>query len=211
MVVIPLSKKPPSVVYWLEDNLYLNITNRCPNNCFFCLRKFKSGVGGFNLKLREEPQPEEVLSEIERVINRKSWREIVFCGFGEPLERLDCIIQVAMLIKARHGIAVRINTNGQGLLLNKGRNVIKELKEAGVDKLSISLLANDKSTYDYICKPTLENAFESVIEFIRKAKSEINTEVTAVTIPEVDISKVRELANMLDASFRTRQYIACIW
>lgn len=211
MVVVALSKKPPSVVYWLEDNLYLNITNRCPNDCFFCLRKFKSGVGGFNLKLREEPQPEEVLSEIEGVINRKSWREIVFCGFGEPLERLDCILQVARLIKARHKIAVRINTNGQGFLLNKGRNVVRELKEAGVDKVSVSLTANDKSTYEYVCRPRLENAFESVIEFIRKAKSEIHTEATAVTIPEVDTSKVRELANMLGVSFRTRQYIPCIW
>lgn len=210
-VVFVVLKKPPSIVYWLENNLYLNITNRCPNNCFFCFRKYKDGVGGFNLKLQGEPQTEEIITEIRQVINRKNWKELVFCGFGEPLERLDCILQVTRWIKTHHGTTVRINTNGQGFLLNKERDVIKELKQAGVDKLSVSFTAQDKSTYDYVCKPSFENAFESVLDFIQKAKSEIDTEITVVTIPEADISKVEELAEKIGVSVRTRQYIPCLW
>lgn len=38
-----------------------------------------------------------------------------------------------------------------------------------------------------MCKPKLENAYESVLEFIEKAKDGFETEITAVAIPEVDI------------------------
>lgn len=90
-------KKAPAVVYWLGDNLYLNITNKCSNHCYFCIRNFSKGLGDFNLKLRREPTIKEVIKELERVINLRHWREAVFCGFGEPLERLDCVLEVIEL------------------------------------------------------------------------------------------------------------------
>jgi len=204
-------KKSPIVVYWLRNNLYLNITNRCPNNCYFCFRKFKDGIQGFNLKLRKEPSPNEVIQKLQEVINRKNWREVVFCGFGEPLERLDCVLEVTRWIKKYSGRIVRIDTNGQGYLLNKGRKVVKELKEAGVDKISVSLNAHEKETYNQICKPTFENAFENVLEFIEKAREEFDMEITTVTIPEVDIPKIREIARKLGVRFRIREYTPCFW
>jgi TatD family-associated radical SAM protein len=206
-------RKNPSVVYWLEDNLYLNITNRCSNNCYFCLRNFKDGVGGFNLKLTEEPSINEVIAELQKVINRKNWRETVFCGFGEPLERLDCILEVSKWIKRHYGkiVNIRIDTNGQGFLLNKNRNVIEELKKAGVDKISVSLNAHDEETYNQICKPSFENAFENILEFIRKAKNAFEVEITVVAIPEVDISKVEEIARKMGVKFRIRDYIPFFW
>jgi len=204
-------KKSPSVVYWLENNLYLNITNQCPNNCYFCFRKFKDGIHGFNLKLGKEPSPDEVVKELQKVINRKNWSEVVFCGFGEPLERLDCVLEVTKWIKKHYGKAVRIDTNGQGYLLNKGRKVAKELKEAGVDKISVSLNAHEKATYNQICKPEFENAFEEVLEFIEQAREKFDTEITAVTIPEANIPKVREIAERMGVRFRVRQYMPCFW
>jgi TatD DNase family protein len=211
-------KKRPSTVYWLsndnarDSNLYLNITNKCPNNCYFCLRKLKNGLQEFNLKLREEPSSKEIIKELQKVINRKNWSEIVFCGFGEPLERLDCVLGVTRWIKKYSGKVVRVDTNGQGYLLNKGREVIKELKDAGVDKVSVSLNAHNATTYNQICKPKFENAFERVLEFIEKAKMEnLDTEITAVTIPEVDISKVKEVAKRIGVGFRAREYIPCFW
>jgi len=208
---VPLMKKSPSVVYWLGNNLYLNITNRCPNNCYFCLRKFKDDIEGFNLKLRREPSSNEVIKKLQEVINRKNWREVVFCGFGEPLERLDCVLEVTRWIKKHSGKIVRIDTNGQGYLLNKERRVIKELKEAGVDKISVSLNAHEKETYDQVCKPAFENAFENVLEFIEKAREEFDVEITTVTIQEVNIPKVREIARKLGVGFRIREYIPCFW
>lgn len=207
------AKKSPSIVYWLGNNLYLNITNQCSNNCYFCLRNFKDGVDGFNLKLQREPTVNEVLTELQDAINKKNWKEIVFCGFGEPLTRLDCVLEVSRWVRRYYGkiVALRVDTNGQGYLLNKGRRVVEELKEAGIDKISASLNAPDKETYREVCRPLFENAFESVLEFIRKAKEALDVEVTAVALPELNLSKIAELAEKLGVRFRVREYIPCFW
>ena len=205
-------KRNPSVVYWLGNSLYLNVTNRCPNSCYFCFRKFKNGIREFNLKLEKEPTSEEVIKELRKVINRKNWSEVVFCGFGEPLERLDLVLEVTRWVKKHYWKAVRVDTNGQGYLLNKGRDVVRELKEAGVDKVSISLNAYDKATYNQVCKPVFEDAYENVLEFIKKAKEEgLETEATTVTIPEVELAKVKELAERIGVKFSVREYIPCFW
>jgi cyclic pyranopterin phosphate synthase len=205
-------KRSSSLVYWLGNSLYLNITNRCSNNCYFCFRKFKTGIREFNLRLRKEPSSNEVLRELQNVINRKNWGEVVLCGFGEPLERLDCILEVTRWVKRYHGKVVRVDTNGQGYLLNKGREVVREMKEVGVDKISVSLNAHDKATYNQICKPKFEHAFDRVLDFVEKTKEAgLDTEITAVTIPEADISKIKEIAERIGVVFRVREYIACFW
>jgi len=204
--------RDPSVVYWLGNNLYLNVTNRCSNSCYFCFRKFKTGIREFNLKLEKEPTLEEVIEELRKVINRKNCSEVVFCGFGEPLERLNLVLKVTKWVKKHYWKTVRVDTNGQGYLLNKGRNVVRELKEAGVDKVSVSLNAHDKETYNQICKPMFEDAYENVLEFIKKAKEEgLETEATAVRIPEVDLTKVKELTERTGVKFSVREYIPCFW
>jgi TatD DNase family protein len=213
MVQRMASRVKPSVVYWLGENLYLNITNRCPNNCYFCLRNFRNGVGGFNLKLEKEPSVAEVVMELGNVINKKNWREIVFCGFGEPLERLDCVLEVAGWIRRHYGkiVTLRVDTNGQGFLLNRERDVVRELKMAGVDKVSVSLNAHDKETYNQVCRPSFKNAFENVLEFIEKAKGLLDVEVTVVRIPEIDIQAAWEIAKRLGVKFRVRDYIQPFW
>jgi len=208
---MPIKIRKPSIVYWLGNNLYLNVTNRCPNNCYFCFRNFTQNLKGFNLKLKEEPSPEEVVTELQKAINRRDWDEIVFCGFGEPLERLDCVIGVTKWIKKHFGKTVRIDTNGQGFLINRGRDVVRELKEAGVNRISVSLNACDKPTYNRVCKPRLETAYESVLEFIEKTRTEFDLEITAVTIPEVNVSEVQEIAKKMGVKFRIRRLIPCFW
>ena len=205
-------KRDSSIAYWLGNSLYLNITNRCSNSCYFCFRKFKTGIKEFNIKLEKEPTTEEVIEELRKFTNRKNWSEAVFCGFGEPLERLDLVLEVTRWLKKHYWKTVRVDTNGQGYLLNKGRDVVLELKEAGVDKVSVSLNAHNKETYNQICKPVFEDAYENVLEFIKKAKEEgIETEATAVTIPEVEITKVKKLAERMGVKFMVRQYIPCFW
>jgi GTP 3',8-cyclase len=202
----------PSIVYWMDNTLYLNITNKCPNNCYFCFKKFKNGIREFNLTLKKEPTTEDIKEELRMLINRKNWNEIVFCGFGEPLERLDFVLEVTRWIKKSYWKTVRVDTNGQGYLLNKGRNVVQELKQAGVDKVSVSLNAHDKETYNQVCKPNFENAYENVIQFIKRAKEEgLETEATAVTIPEIDLAKVKELAENMVVKFSVRAYIPFFW
>lgn len=115
------------------------------------------------------------------------------------------------MVKKHFGTTIRIDTNCQGSLLNKGRAVVKELKEAGVDKTSISLNAHNKETYNLVCKPELENAYKSVLAFIKEAKKEFDTEITAVAIPEVDMQKVEEIARKLRVKFRRRVYQPPFW
>ena len=201
-----------SIIYWLGNSLYLNVTNRCPNSCYFCFRRFKNGIQDFTLKLEKEPPTEEVIDELQKALNRKNWSEIVFCGFGEPLERLNLVLDVTRWIKLHSRKTVRVDTNGQGYLLNKGRDVARELKDAGVDKVSVSLNAHNKETYNEICKPASKDAYEHVLDFIKKAKeASLETEATAVTISEIEISKVKELAEKLGAKFSIREYFSFFW
>jgi cyclic pyranopterin phosphate synthase len=202
----------PRTVYWLDDKLYLNITNKCSNRCIFCFRNFKRGVGDFTLKLAEEPSYEQVRKEFEEAMRRKSWKEVVFCGFGEPTERLDLLLQLARWIKRSYGnVVMRVNTNGHGMLLNPKRDVAAELKVAGVEKVSVSLNAGDEETYSEICKPSFAGAYATVLEFVEKAKSVLDVEVTAVTTPEVDLHNVETLAKQMGVKFRLRQCIPCFW
>ncbi|MEM3577371.1 MAG: TatD family nuclease-associated radical SAM protein [Candidatus Bathyarchaeia archaeon] len=205
--------KGASTVYWLGNNLYLNTTNKCSNNCYFCIRNFRSGVGGFKLKLDKEPTLNEIICELQNVINMRNWDEVVFCGFGEPLERLDAIIQICKWIRRFYGkpVKIRVDTNGHGYIINAGRDIIKELLDAGVNRISVSLNAQDSETYKQVCRPKFEGAFESVLEFVRRARTAFDLEITAVTIPEVDVEKVREIAESLNVKFRLREYIPCSW
>lgn len=89
---------------------------------------------------------------------------------------------------------------------------MREMKEVGVDKVSVSLSAHDEATYNQICKPKFENAFDRVLEFAEKAKeANLDVEMTTVTIPEADISKIKEIAERIGVGFRVREYISCFW
>ncbi len=207
-----IREEKPRTVYWLDDKLYLNITNKCSNRCIFCFRNFKRGVGGFTLKLAEEPSFEQVRNELTEAMRRKSWSEIVFCGFGEPTERLDLLLELARWIKKHCGdVSVRLNTNGHGSVLNPNRDVAAELKAAGFSKVSVSLNAGDEETYNETCKPSFTGAFAAVVEFIEKTKTVLDVEVTAVTTPEVDLHKAEALAKQMNVNFRLRQCMPCFW
>ena len=137
-----------------------------------------------------------VITDLEEVSNTKNCFSLVFCGFGEPTEKLDCLLEITRWLMRRCGesLHIRVNTNGQGDLLNPGRQVAKELRAAGVDKLSISINAHNESLYNEVCRLKLKNAHKGVLEFIELAKQEPETEITAVIIPEVNIQEVEKLA-----------------
>ena len=196
-----------SIVYWLGDNLYLNITNKCSNRCYFCIRNFANGIAGFKLKLDHEPNSEEVIRQLINYINRKHWKEVVFCGFGEPTANLECLLEVAKWISKYHTIPIRVDTNGHGYLLNPKREVIKEMRIVGVTKISVSLNAAEKEIYEKICRPKFKKAFEEAVNFIEKAKKFFRVEVTAVKIPELDVEKFKKFAGSLGVSVRLREYI----
>jgi len=205
--------RKPTTVYWLDKTLYLNITNHCSNSCYFCIKRYKRGVGDFDLRLEAEPNVAQIIADLTEVLHMRIWDELVFCGFGEPTERLDVLLEVAKYVKQNYGrpLQIRLDTNGHGYMLNPGRNVAAELKAAGVDKVSVSLNAGDKETYNEICKPIFLEGYKVVLDFISKAKLLLDVEVTAVRLPEVDLAKVKTVADGLGVLFNVRKYIPCFY
>jgi TatD DNase family protein len=187
-----------AIVYKIRNSLYLNITNKCTNKCGFCVRFRTSYVKGHNLRLERDPTALQIIKAIK---DPRAYKEIVFCGIGEPMLRLDVVKKVAAWIKQQGG-KVRINTNGHGNLIHK-RNIVPEL--AGlVDSFSISLDAQDEKTYEKVCKPRLKGAFSAMIDFITEANKISDVQVTVVRIPHINISKCEALARKLGVSFSVR-------
>jgi TatD DNase family protein len=190
------------IAYPIRNSLYLNITNRCTAACTFCVRYHTDFVKGHNLRLGEEPSAEAVIAQIG---DPGRYDEIVFCGYGEPLLRLDVVKAVAAEVKRRGG-KVRIDTNGHANLIYK-RNILPEL--AGlVDAVSVSLNAQNAEVYEKVSQPRFgPGTYEAVKEFIGEAGKYI-PEVTAtvVSLPEVDIEACRKIAGERGAAFRVREY-----
>lgn len=190
------------IAYRIRDSLYLNITNRCTNACIFCAKFKDFTVKGHHLRLEHEPTPAQVLAAIG---DPSRFQEVVFCGYGEPLIRLDLVKEVAAWLKQR-GIRVRINTDGQANLVH-GRDILPEL--AGlIDVVSVSLNAPDAETYQRLCRSKFgENGFQAVKDFLAAAKQHIPSVVaTAVGLPGVDVDACRQVAAELGVEFREREY-----
>jgi len=196
-------REPVRIAYPIRNSLYLNITNRCTNYCTFCA-KFKSyTVKGHYLRLSEEPTFEQVLSAVGD--DPTKYDEIVFCGFGEPLIRLDLVRKVGMHFK-RMGCKIRIDTDGLANLVHR-KNVLPELMF--VDVISVSMNAPDSETYQKIVKtPFGDAAFPAILYFLREAKKFIPKVVASVVaVPGLDIEACRKVAeDDIGVVFRVRQF-----
>lgn len=196
------------IAYQLGDSLYLNITNRCTNACTFCIRyKARCFHGQYKLWLDQEPSVEEILKVIG---DPGRFKEIVFCGYGEPLIRLDTVKEVASQLKLRtpHStFRIRVDTNGHANLFYQ-RNILPELKGL-VDFMSVSLNAETGEVYDRLCNSLFgARAYPAVIKFIKESKKYIpEVEASVVNLPEsVNLEKTRQIAQELGVDYRVRSY-----
>ena len=197
-----LDEETTRIAYRIRNSLYLTITNRCSNRCSFCAKFSDFTVKGHYLRLEHEPTFDEVMTAIG---DPSGFDEVVFCGYGEPMLRLDLIKEVAAELKKK-GCKVRINTDGQANLVY-GRNVLPEL--AGlIDCVSVSLNAADADTYDNLChSPFGKSGFDGVCTFLSEARIHIPKVIaSAVTVPGLDIEAVKKLALSLGVEFRERVY-----
>ena len=196
------------LVYELDGKIYINLTNKCTNDCIFCLRKDKDDVCGQQLWLDDENSTAKDV--IEQLKNFKLSSEIIFCGYGEPLLKFDVLKEVAEYIKENYPeIKIRVNTNGHANYVYK-RNVVPELKGL-VDEFSVSLNGESSKEYDELSQPVFEGAFEEVKKFI-KACSDEGIEVVASVVEgykgrHINLEKCEKVASDLGAKFRVREWI----
>lgn len=192
-----------AVVYRVGRGLYVNLTNRCPNECTFCLAADDTEFAGVRLRFspgEPEPSADDVVAAVEAA---GPFDELVFCGFGEPWERVDVIIASLRRLGLPPAV-VRVNTNGQGFLVAP-RERLAQLRPLA-DRLSVSLNAPDGVTYDRLCRPRAgEAAFDAVCDFITTARDQgFQVTASAVASSGVDMRAVADLAGRLGVPFRAR-------
>lgn len=199
--------QPPAgtIAYSLAGKLYLNITNRCSNSCFFCGLLSDRVFMGHDLTLEEEPDAAAIL---EAAGDPGGYDEVVFSGFGEPTLRLDELKEVAAELRRRGAKRIRLATNGLGSRSNN-RNILPELRGL-LDAISVSMQAESAESYGKVCKTKdIENPYPSVKEFVREAKAVFGeVEVTAVEMPGIiDIEACEKVArDELGVPFRRHAF-----
>lgn len=189
------------------NNIYVNLTNKCPCACTFCLRSTKQMMTENSLWLENEPSYKQIIEEFDNT-NIDNCREIIFCGFGEPLERVETVIKVAKYLKERKlDISIRINTNGLGNLIH-GKDITKCLKGV-VDTISISLNASTKEKYLELTRNRFGlMSFDAMLEFAVKCKDSVPHVILSVVdvIGEEEIKACRKICEEISVEFRVRAF-----
>ena len=197
-----------TILYKVHNNLYVNLTNKCPCACTFCLRQTRdhmedSGV----LWLEKEPTVDEVIADFAN-FNMDDYDEVVFCGFGEPTERIDVLLEVAAYVKKTYNKPTRINTNGLGNLVN-GRDITPELKGL-IDTVSISLNTPNKERYYELTRSKFGiGSFDAMIDFAKEAVKYVPNVVmttVATTITKEEEAECQRICDNIGVKYRIRPF-----
>lgn len=197
--------------YILDDNLYINLTNLCTNDCIFCIRSLNEKVAGSNLNLNSENiSYDDVILQIKEKMSPKI-KEIVFCGYGEPLLKLELIKKIAAFVKSSYPqIPTRINTNGQANVIYK-KNIVPELKNL-IDKVSISLNSDNAEQYQALSKSKFgKNVYEDVKIFAKLcSEAGIDTTMSIVTGYQnnvINVKNCQKIAKELGVKLKLREWL----
>ncbi len=199
-----------TIIYQIGNSLYVNLTNKCPCACTFCVRIDHDTVGpNESLWLSYDPSLEEILEDLKNY-DLDRYDQIVFCGYGEPLTRIDTVIEVCKYIREKSKIKIRVNSNGLADLIHNKPTA--KLLEGHVDAISISLNAPDKETYLKVARPRFgEPSFKAMLKFAADCKKYIPSVsfsvVDQVITPE-EIEACKKLASEMGIDLRVRGYIA---
>ena len=200
--------KGMTILYKVHNNLYVNLTNRCTCSCTFCLRNEKETVGeSSTLCLEHEPSVEEVKKEFEK-FNMDEYNEVVFCGFGEPTERIDDLIEIAKFVKEKYHKKIRINTNGQGSLSN-GKDIAPMMKGV-IDIVSVSLNTPNEKRYNEIVRSRFgDQAYQAMLSFVKEVKKyvpEVVLSTVSTTITKEEEEECRKICEDLGVTYRIRPF-----
>ncbi len=195
-------------LYVLDGNLYVNLTNKCSNACDFCVRNERTSYYGNYLWLKNgDPTAEKVISAANGYGDLTRFKEVVFCGFGEPTYRVAEMVALCDYFHEK-GVKTRLNTNGQGNLINK-RDIVPDLK-GKIDFVNISLNASCYEKYQHICRSQYKEAgFEGMIDFAKSCrKNGVNCRFSIVDcIGEEEVEACKKLAQSVNIPLYVREYI----
>ena len=197
-----------TITYKGRNAIYVNITNRCPCSCTFCLRHHKDHVfNADSLWLDREPSVQEICASID-TWDLSQYDEVVFCGYGEPTERLDALLEVAAYIKSKGNTKIRINTNGLSDLIF-GEKTAHKLQSL-IDTVSISLNATNKEDYLKLVRPRFGiDSYDAMLAFTRDCVAYV-PEVVMTVVDVVTTKEEQELSRKIcestGATFRIRPY-----
>ena len=212
-----MSTHASAIVYRFGNGIYINLTNRCPNLCAFCIKtKWKMDFHGHNLSLaNQEPSATQVIAALEKEFQQGPFSEVVFCGYGEPTMRLPQLLEVAQTLKEGQAAGkyppfpIRLNTNGLGNLINK-QNIVPALARV-LDAVNISLNAQDENTWRRLVRPqeAYQNGYADVVEFIRLCVQAgiPNVVVSCVDKTGADNQAVEKIAKQCGAQFYLRSFL----
>ncbi|MEG0508205.1 MAG: TatD family nuclease-associated radical SAM protein [Eubacterium sp.] len=196
-----------SKAYHTGRSLYVNLTNKCSNQCVFCLRYDRKNSENSldELWLEREPTKNEILEDILKH-DLSQYSELIFCGYGEPTYRLKEISEIAKTVKKTYPISTRINTNGQANLIHH-KEMTSYLKDA-IDVISISLNAKNAKEYQTMCHSQFDNAFDALLDFAKKATQYSKVYMTIVDILSVSDQKCcKTVAESVGAELKIRKYL----
>lgn len=196
------------ILYKVHNNLYVNLTNKCPCACTFCLRQNMDHVGeSKSLWLEREPSAEEVIAEFAK-FDMSRFNEVVFCGFGEPTESFEVLKKVAAFVKETYHMPIRLNTNGLGNLVN-GRDITPEM-EGLIDTVSISLNTPNADRYHELVRSKFgDKSFDAMLDFARSSTKYVtNVVMTTVdtTITKEEEEECRRICDSIGAKYRIRPW-----
>ena len=195
-------------LYTLDGNLYVNLTNKCSNGCDFCVRNERTSYYGNYLWLRHgDPTVEKVIADAKGFGDLSRFKEVVFCGFGEPTYKVAEMVALCDFFHEK-GLKTRLNTNGQGNLINK-RDIVPDLKDK-IDFVNISLNASCVEKYQPICRSQFgEAGFAGLVEFAKLCrKNGIACRFSIVDcIGEEEVEACKRLAESVKIPLYVRSYI----
>lgn len=196
------------IIYTYAGSAYMNITNKCPCACVFCIRSNGDGLGSAeSLWLKKDPTIDEIKDEIDK-FDFSPYSEVVFCGYGEPTQALDNLIEAAKYLKEKHSLRIRLNSNGLSDLIN-GKPTA-HLLEGIVDSISLSLNAPDAESYRRVTRSKFgADAYPALLKFAEDCKKYIpSVKFTVVdVISEDEINECRKIADRMGIPLRVRKWI----
>ncbi|MBI4842995.1 MAG: radical SAM protein [Nitrospirae bacterium] len=181
-----------NITYFLPckpSSIYINIDDRCLNDCLFCIKREGPVFYGSDLSLTGNyPSASEIVLSLKNMQGWDLLREIVFCGMGEPLLRYDCVLDVCSEIRElrKSEISIRVDTAGLWWSNNKRLDILDH-----IDILSVSLNAENTAKYEELCNPKIDKAYDVLMDFLKNIKnSEETYKTTGRHFPQIRLSIV---------------------